>query len=164
MKTVSKGLFVFAGLLAAPAIPKAQLSAPRTEAQSDPRVARLHEFLAENDCPLNKFSEDLIAAADTQELDWRLLPSIAVVESGGGKRYKNNNVFGWNNCGDRFSSVRAGIHYVAERLGNSRIYRDKDTDEILRAYNPQHQDYPQRVKAVMNLIGSPDQGYAGAVN
>jgi hypothetical protein len=164
MKSVSKGLVVFAGLLATPAIPTPQPMEQKSELQNDPRVARLEEFFEGQDCPITELSADFVAAADTRDLDWRLLPSIAVIESGGGKRFKNNNVFGWNNCKDRFDSVRHGIHYVAERLANSRLYKDKDTDEILRTYNPQHRDYPARVKAVMNRIGPADQGYAGATN
>jgi len=141
----------------------AQISAPTNQTEEDPRVVRLKEFLYENDCPIKSLAADFIEAADLQDLDWRLLPSIAVVESGGGKRYKNNNVFGWGNCDLRFPSVRAGIHFVAERLANSRLYRDKNLDQLLRTYNPEHPNYPQKVKSVMSLIGSVDPA-AGTVN
>jgi len=48
--------------------------------------------------------------------------------------------------------VEAGILAVADRLGNSKLYKDKDLDEILATYNPVP-NYPQRVKAVMRALG-----------
>ena len=51
--------------------------------------------------------------------------------------------------------MRAGIHDVAERLGNSKIYRNKGVDEILRIYNPDA-NYPGVVKSVMRRI-SPSE-------
>src|SRR5438034_4429403 len=45
-------------------------------------------------------------------------------------------------------SARAGIHDVAGRLANSKLYRDKGVDEILREYNP-NASYPGNVKSVM---------------
>jgi hypothetical protein len=40
---------------------------------------------------------------------------------------------------------------VAGRLGNSKLYRDKGVDEILRIYNP-GANYPGVVKSVMRRI------------
>lgn len=155
---------MFAGLLAAPVATRVQFPPPATAGpQVDPRLVRLHEFFGQNACPVSKFATDFIEAADSHELDWRLLPSISIIESGGGKEYRNNNVFGWDNCKRRFPSVKAGIHIVAERLANSKLYRDKDTDEILRTYNPRL-EYTRRVKAVMNTIGSADLGAANSLN
>jgi hypothetical protein len=95
-------------------------------------------------------------AADQNQLDWRLLPSISMVESSGGKVYTNNNVFGWDSCRERFTSVRAGIHFVAAQLGRSRRYKGKDIDSKLQMYNPLP-EYSQRVKAVMRSIGTRSQ-------
>lgn len=156
MRSVSKGIVVFAGLLAAPLGTKVTAQMMPVP-QVDQRLVRLRQFLEDNDCPINHLAEDFIAAADTNELDWRLLPSISFIESSGGKSYRNNNIFGWKNCRRRFPSVRAGIHIVAERLGNSKLYRDKDLNEILRTYNPENPDYGERVKAVMDTLGTVDQ-------
>lgn len=155
MKTVSKRIVMFAGLLAAPVatnIGTPGVIAPTSESAPDPRLVRLQEFLEERDCPLTKYAADFIEAADANDLDWRLLPSISVIESGGGKEYTNNNVFGWDSCRQKFPSVRAGIHIVASRLANSDLYRDKDVDEVLKTYNPVVATYPTRVKAVMRSI------------
>ena len=152
MRSVSKRLFVCAGLLAAPVatnVAKQAPSQPRTT--TDPRLVRLKQFLAVRDCPINEYAADFIQAADRNDLDWRLLPSISLVESSGGKSFVNNNVFGWRSCKERFSSVREGIHYVASRLANSDLYREKSLDEKLKTYNPR-EDYRDRVKSVMRTI------------
>lgn len=154
---------MFAGLLAAPVVPRAQYFEPQPPGENDSRLIRLVQFFEDNDCPINDLASDFIVAADRQDLDWRLLPSIAVVESGGGKRYRNNNVFGWNNGQEHFSSIRASIHAVADRLANSPLYRDKDVNGILRTYNPQNPDYAHKVKAVMQLIARVERP-TGAVN
>jgi len=112
----------------------------------------LQEFFETNACPAREYAEDFIEAADNHELDWRLLPSIAYVESGGGRSFRNNNILGWGNGKQRFSSIREGIHAVAERLANSKLYRDKSVDQILRTFNPEHAEYAARVKSVMYRI------------
>jgi hypothetical protein len=129
--------------------------------ESDPRYVVLKTYLSSRNSPLEPLTADFIAAADRNSLDWRLLPAIATLESGAGKRYRNNNVFGWDSCRVRFPSVRNGIHHVADRLANSRLYRDKDVDGILRTYNP-YASYPGRIKNIMRTLGPavPDHGPA----
>jgi hypothetical protein len=149
-----RDLLLIAGLLAAPFTTSVQQYRAQPAAnQNDPRLSRLKKFFADRDCPLKDSADDFLVAADQNELDWRLLPSISIIESSGGKDYKNNNVFGWDSCKERFPSVRAGIHYVAAKLGKSSRYKDKDVDGKLQIYNPLP-EYPQRVEAVMRSIGS----------
>ncbi len=149
MKAVSTGLVVFAGLLAAPLANPADRVATLPK---DPRLVRLQQYLEDNACPAHRFAQDFIVAADSNALDWRLLPSIAIIESGGGRAYRNNNILGWGNGNLRFTSIRAGIQEVARVLATAPRYRDKSVDEILRAFNPEHADYVFRVKAVMRQI------------
>ena len=115
---------------------------------SDPRLAALEGFFQALDSPAADLAEEFLVAADHEGLDWRLLPSIAILESGGGKQFSNNNIFGWDSGRQAFPSVRAGIHVVAARLARSRIYRDKDLAAKLAAYNP-NAEYPLRVKWLM---------------
>jgi hypothetical protein len=96
-----------------------------------------------------------VKAADDNQLDWRLLPSISVIESGGGKAYHNNNIFGWSNGDVLFPSIRHSIHEVAYKLGRSPLYRHRDTVGKLRVYNTDS-EYVQNVLNVMNRI-SPDR-------
>jgi hypothetical protein len=152
-----KDFLLVAGLLAAPVTASVQQyqAAPAID-KKDPRLSRLQKYFGDRDCPLRDAAKDFLLAADQNKLDWRLLPSISMIESSGGKDYKNNNVLGWASCKEKFTSVRAGIHYVAAQLGKSNRYRDKDTDRKLRIYNPVP-EYPARVKAVMRAISAGSQ-------
>jgi hypothetical protein len=116
----------------------------------DPRLLRLRAFFRERQAPAYALSEDFLVAADRHNLDWRLLPSLSVVESGGAKLFSRNNIFGWG--AREFRSVREGIHYVAGRLANSTYYHGKDLDSLLWTYNP-IPGYPDRVKTLMRQIG-----------
>jgi hypothetical protein len=152
-----KDFLLAAGLLAVPVtLSVQQYKASPVVNQSDPRLSRLQKFFGDRESPLRDSAKDFLVAADMNKLDWRLLPSISIIESSGGKYYGNNNVFGWNSCKEKFTSVRAGIHYVAAQLGKSRRYKGKDLDSKLQIYNPVP-EYGQRVKAVMRAIGSCSQ-------
>src|SRR4029077_10018394 len=134
-KILSSGL-VFAGMLSSPvAVTNAETPDAASEYQNDPRLESLNRFFQKGGCPAQDLSAEFLRVADQNNLDWRLLPSISIVESGGGREARNNNLFGWDGGNAIFVSVRAGIHDVARRLGNSKIYRDKGIDEILRIYN-----------------------------
>ncbi len=156
---VSKHLVVAAGLLAVPATiqferPAKALPSQKPTDQSGPtdlRSVRLRQFFCSLHCPIQDLAEDFVEAADDNRLDWRLLPSISVIESGGGKAYKNNNLFGWDNGLQPFLSVRAGIHNVAFKLGKSALYRNQDALGKLKLYNPS-EEYVGKVAAVMQMI------------
>lgn len=158
--SATKYFLVLVAILAMPATIhfehaiKARKSEVHVEAPKDPRAVRLHAFLTKLHCPVKDLAEEFVHAADDNNLDWRLLPSIAVIESSGGKTYKNNNVFGWANGDHSFPTVRAGLHRVAFALGQSSTYRNRTTEEKLRLYNPTC-DYPARVEQVMHQI-SPE--------
>lgn len=150
-------VLLVAGLLALPVVPSMREATAQVSAdEPDPRLLRLQQFFAKRDCPLRESAAEFLIAADRNELDWRLLPSISMIESSGGKEYRNNNVFGWDSCRESFPSVQAGIHFVAARLANSKLYKDKNLDNKLSTYNP-HPDYPRRVKAVMQVLGAEDR-------
>ncbi len=117
-------------------------------AASDPRTLRLRNFLGRLHCPVQNLAEDFVHAADDNHLDWRLLPSISVVESGGGKEYRNNNIFGWANGVAPFPTIRAGINHVAFKLGKSSPYENLDVAAKLQIYNPD----TSYVTLVMNLM------------
>jgi hypothetical protein len=145
------------GLLATPI--SFSIQKPSIAAHSepdDPRLKLIWQYFADRDCPLRDSAADFVAAADQNELDWRLLPSISMIESSGGKDYRNNNVFGWDSCREPFSSVQAGIHFVASRLSKSKLYKDKSVDQKLSTYNPQP-EYAHRVRAVMRALGPADR-------
>jgi hypothetical protein len=133
--------------------PRSVAASPELE---DLRLRLIWQYFADRDCPLRDSAAEFLIAADENALDWRLLPSISMIESSGGKDYRNNNVFGWNSCRESFPSVEAGIHFVASKLAKSKLYKDKTLDQKLATYNPQP-NYPHRVKAVMRALGPEDQ-------
>lgn len=155
MSTVlSRGLVIFAGMVSVPAVTthadQSRLAATERPT-SDPRFNAIRTYFHANDCPVEMLSDVFLFESDTHGLDWRLLPSLAVVESGGGKSYRGNNLFGWDQGDRRFDTLSAGIHEVASRLANSSLYKDKNLDELLGTYNS-NPGYASRVKAVMRRI------------
>jgi hypothetical protein len=153
--SVARQMVVMAGLLSVPMVTAVDRNLPQPirdqGPQADGRLLKLNRFFAKGNCPLRTVSADFLEAADHYDLDWRLLPSISMVESSGGKVFRNNNVLGWDSCHHKFGSVRAGIHAVASRLATSALYRDKDLDDVLATYNPDP-EYVARVKSVMRRL------------
>jgi hypothetical protein len=124
---------------------------PEPAIKPDPRTVRLTAFFSKLHCPVTYLAQDFVEAADDNQLDWRLLPSISVIESGGGKAARNNNIFGWDNGNQFFPTLRAGINHVAFKLGKSALYRNRDSVGKLRVYNPD-ESYVDKVLDVMNRI------------
>ncbi len=154
-----KHLLVASGVLVAlPVVVKVDAAPPdrptvvtARSTRPDPRASQLRRFLGRLQCPVMNMAEDFVHAADDNHLDWRLLPSIAVIESGGGKAFKKNNIFGWNQGEETFPTIRAGLNAVAYRLGRSPLYRQHDSLGKLLLYNPDN-DYADQVIAVMRRI------------
>jgi hypothetical protein len=161
LSRVPKQLTVVIGLLALPITTRLEKAANvakplppkslRPAPPADPRAVRLTKFFSRLHCPVIYLAGDFIRAADDNQLDWRLLPSISVIESGGGKAYRNNNIFGWDNGNRFFPSIRAGLNEVAYKLGKSPLYKRRDVMGKLRIYNPD-ESYATNVMTVMNRI------------
>jgi hypothetical protein len=149
----SSGLAVFAGMVSIPiaVAPQRMPAPPPADHREDTRSNALKTFFEKQDCPAQYYIDKFLEAADRYELDWRLLPSLAYVESTGGKAAHNNNLFGWDSGRAQFSSPTAAIHEVGYRLTHSALYKDKDLDGLLATYNPVA-DYARKVKAVMQQI------------
>ncbi len=120
-------------------------------AQHDPRLTRLKSFFEAAHSPIRHLAVDFLAAADRHQLDWRLLPSISMIETTAGKNCSGNNVFGWKSGHKKYASVREAIYAIADRLAHSRLYRGKTVDGILTTYNPRP-GYAARVKAMMRRV------------
>ena len=147
---IPKGLVLLAISFAPPTEIKAQ-ELKGIATLPDRRLVRIKTFFRKRVCPAHEYAAEFLIASDKQKLDWRLLPSIALIESSGGKVFSNNNIFGWDSCRYRFPSVVAGIHFVADHLANSPLYRGKSIDEKLKTYNAQPH-YRVAVKKVMAQI------------
>lgn len=161
-RSFSRGLVVAAGLLAVPALADPDPVHVKMIPRADARWILIRQFFLKNNSPAHEYARDFLIAADQNGLDWRLLPSLSLVESGGGKEARNNNIFGWGNCKVRFRTTREGIYQVASRLKNSYLYKGKGSlDEVLWTYNPR-KEYVRQVIAVMNRLGPSEPLPAGA--
>ncbi len=116
-------------------------------------------FLRDVHSPLQALAPDFLEAADHHGLDWRLLPSISMVETGCGRTAVGKNIFGWDSGRRQFASFREAILLVASRLGNSKLYRGKNLVQILATYNPRP-EYAGLVRSVMNHLGPSGQAKA----
>ena len=153
-RLLSSGLVVFAGVVSPVVVSHRQADPPQPpEHRQDRRFETLRRFFQKFDCPAQHYSGAFLEAADRNDLDWRLLPSLSYVESTGGKAARRNNIFGWDSGRAEFASPSESIQRVADRLGHSDLYRDKDLDSILATYNPSV-EYGQKVKAVMRRISA----------
>lgn len=95
----------------------------------DNRSEVLRNFLIQYDSPLSGEAESFIKYADKYELDWRLVASIAGLESTFGKHipYNSYNGWGWGVYGDnviRFNSWSEGIETISQGL-RERYLKDK---------------------------------------
>jgi len=151
------GLMLFAGVLGIAGVAAhADQDITKVPKKLDLRESVLRKFFREKHSPAQNYTEVFLAEADAHHLDWRLLPSLAFVESGGGKTSKGNNLFGWANGKQTFNSISEAVHTVANALSTGRRYRDKDTLGKLSTYN-EHVDYPGMVMSIMRQISpTPD--------
>lgn len=86
----------------------------------DQRAEVLRAYLQRHDSPLQFHAQDLVDAADAYQLDWKLVPAIAGVESTFGKFIPGGyNAWGWGVYGNQalyFRSWRNGIYTVSQGL------------------------------------------------
>ena len=155
-----KGVLLLAGLLLSHSAASVGQQFEPPSYEDDARLLILKSFFEDRNAPASALAEEFLMVADRHKLDWRLLPSICFVETGGGKAANGNNLFGWDSGRAEFASMRDSIHHVAARLAESELYRDKQLDEKLSVYNP-FPHYGPLVKSVMNRL-SPSRLPAGA--
>ena len=103
------------------ALPENQLQAQDSIVSTDARSKILANFFQGYNSVLAPYSQNFIQTADKYELDWRLLPSIAMQESNGGRImiHSSFNPFGFGIYGSsvvKFSSFEEGIEKVAKTL------------------------------------------------
>ena len=151
IKLITSGMLVVGMATLPVALSPHQAPPPAPDYRNDPRLETLRTFFRNSECPAEKYAAAFLEAADYNELDWRLLPSLSYVESTGGKAARYNNLFGWDSGRAHFPSPIAGIHAVGYYLSHSDLYRDKALDKLLATYNP-NVEYGRKVKSVMRRI------------
>lgn len=138
------------------------------------KAEAIDSYFRAHDMPLEGMGRKMVEEANKWDLDWRLLPAIAVRESSGGKhacKKVTNSFFGYGSCKINFKSKESAIETVARSIsGNDpktkHHYHGKTTIEILEAYNPRTvvAKYPEQVMAIMDSIGEKEYGLELAFN
>jgi hypothetical protein len=117
----------------------------------DARTVAVEDFLRSHSCPVQDLAPEFVLAAELNGLDYRLLPVLAVLETGCGRQAKNQNLFGWANGRKPFASFVHGIHFVAQRLRLAPHYAGKTVAQKLRVYN-RRAWYRRKVLALMEKM------------
>lgn len=146
-ETISAGEYVVSS--------SAQIVRPITSDDRDYREQILKNFLEKHNSPMVDYANDFIYFADKYDIDWRLVPAIAGVESTFGKRIPTNsyNAYGWNNGRYSFDSWTDSIEVVSKALREN--YYNKGAvsiDRIARRYAPPSNTWNWKVKYFMNEI------------
>ena len=107
---------------------------------AEEHAEKIDAYYEKRGMPLKGYGAKMVEEAEKNNLDWRLLPAIAIKESTGGKFACYNNPFGWGSCKIKFNSYDDAIEAVARNLGGNnpntaRYYKDKTTVEKLHHYN-----------------------------
>ncbi|NCU28459.1 MAG: hypothetical protein EOM85_02200 [Candidatus Moranbacteria bacterium] len=124
----------------------------------------IDDYFASKGAPLSGYGMKFVEEAEENDIDWRLLPAIAMRETTGGKfacksaKAPNNN-FGWHSCKSGFSSVEASIEYISKTLGGNNdnvlhYHSEMTTEQILKKYNPDSiiPGYSKQVMKIMDSI------------
>ena len=124
----------------------------------DNRAARINAYFSMHSTPLAGHGTAFVRAADKCDMDWRLLPAIAMQESTGGKFMKNNNPFGWGSAEIPFSNFDEAIAMVGKNIcgdnpNTAQWYATTSTQEKLYYYNGTvAPSYPAEVMWIMEQI------------
>jgi hypothetical protein len=124
------------------ALPESRLESTDWIMRQDARPKIIEEFFMGHSAPLYKHAETFVRVADRYNLDYRLLPSIAMQESNGGKKtiIDSFNPFGFGIYGEkvvRFSSWDEAIERVGKTLREEYLNKGLITPfEIMTKYTP----------------------------
>lgn len=124
------------------ALPDVQGTIQQEVVEKDARVEMVRQFFLQYGSPLEPFAQDVINSADTYNIDFRLIPAIAMQESNLCKKIIKDsyNCWGFGIYGKkvtRFKDYKEGIEAVTKTLAKN--YKDKGLEtptEIMSKYTP----------------------------
>lgn len=126
---------------------------------SDPRIEAVKSFFAYYKSPLEPYAMDVVIVADAFNIDYRLIPAIAMQESTLCKRipHGSNNCWGFGIYGAKkttFDSYEHGIYIVSKALATRYVGQGlKTPEEIMTKYTPSNTgNWAQNVKDFMARI------------
>lgn len=122
--------------------------------KEDLRVKALENVFDRYNSPLKPYAANFIDAADKYDVDWRLLPAIAGLESSFGKRQLSGsyNSYGWGGGRIYFESVEDGIDVVLTGLKTRYMNRGATTVETIAPIYSESSTWAPRIRLFMNQI------------
>lgn len=127
---------------------------------SDGRAANLKHFFRKYNSPLYDHADFIVKTADKYQMDYRLLPAIAMQESGLCRviPHDSHNCWGWGIYGTtvtRFDSYEEAIDTVSR--GIRKNYLDKGlttATQIMQKYTPSSPDghWAKAVNSFMKIL------------
>lgn len=129
------------------------------------RAEKVDALLASYNSPLEGYGMKFVLEADKNNIDWRLLPAIAGVESTFGRhacKKATNSFLGYGSCKINFKSVDESIERVSASLGGNldstaHHYEGKNTKQILGKYNSVIPTYTSKVIRIMKMIDDTEE-------
>lgn len=124
------------------ALPSAENSLTGIIEQKDARVEVIKSFFNDYKSPLEPYAQNVVAAADKYDFDFRLLPAIAMQESNLCKKSpkNSNNCWGFGIYGKKmttFDNYGQAIDTVSKVLSRDYINKGlKTPEEIQTKYTP----------------------------
>lgn len=124
------------------ALPKASASFTSNIEAKDARIAMVENFFKKYKSDLVPFADDVINSADKYDLDYRLIPAIAMQESNLCKKIPKDsyNCWGFGIYGNKvtkFDNYQQAIDIVTKTLANQYKAKGLDTAEkIMTKYTP----------------------------
>lgn len=131
------------------------------------KALAIDNYFKDRKMPLEGYGMKMVEEAEKNNLDWRLIPAISVIESTGGRfacKKVKNSFLGWGSCKINFESKEKAIEIVAWNLGGNnpktaRYYqKGQDLVDLLQTYNPPSivPNYANKVMKVMDAIGEKE--------
>ena len=105
-------------------------------------ITDMRPYIVENflkNTQLENYSEQIVEASDKYGINWRLIPAIAMRESGGGDKARPGsfNAWGFENGRTNFDSWESAIESVAKTLRIRYVDKGMTTpEEIMAVYAP----------------------------
>ncbi len=123
-------------------LPENGISVSENIQKADARAKIIENFFKGYNAPLAEFASEFVNVADKYQLDYRLLPSIAMQESNGGRKIieGSKNPFGYGIYGGsvlRFTSYGESIERVGKGLREDYLNKGlTKPEQIMAKYTP----------------------------
>jgi hypothetical protein len=151
---------ILSGVPVSATITTGEMNSTNSAVTPDVRAEKIDQYFKSYNMPLAGYGQKMVEVADKNDIDWRLIPALAVIESTGGKfacKSVTFSAFGWGSCKIGFKSYDQAIEVLGTNLGGNnpnteKHYANKDTKGILAKYNSVIPNYTAKVMKVMDAI------------